>query len=97
MKDSGPPFCLIFASNDPHAPYQTGGYDPSDVYIPSYIVDTPETRQLIANYYTDINTVDRETGDILNLIDRLDLKRKADTAEFAAERVAKLQKKPAEE
>lgn len=73
MNKDTSPFCLVFASDEPHAPHKTGGYDPADVLVPPYKVDTPESRQLAADYYTDIDTVDRETGDILDLIDKYKL------------------------
>ncbi|MBW3634973.1 MAG: sulfatase [Armatimonadetes bacterium] len=59
------PFCLIVASHEPHSPHQTGGYDAARVPVPPTWVDTTETRDEIAAYYTDINTLDREVGEVL--------------------------------
>ncbi len=64
----GSPFCLVVASHQPHAPHQTGGYDPADMQIPPYLVDTPETRHTMAAYYTDVDILDREIGECLDLL-----------------------------
>jgi uncharacterized sulfatase len=59
------PFCLIVASHEPHGPHQTGGYAAERVPVPPTWVDTPETRKAIAAYYTDIDTLDGQVGEVL--------------------------------
>jgi len=66
------PFCLVIATHDPHGPYKKlppgKGYDPSGVNIPPYLVDTPETRQIIADYYNSVADLDRQVGVYLDLL-----------------------------
>jgi uncharacterized sulfatase len=66
---SGQPFCLIIATNDPHTPWKKGGsYDPEKIKLPPYLVDTPETRQAVANYYADVSSMDKEVGTYTHVI-----------------------------
>ena len=62
------PFCLIIASNDPHAPHQSGGFDPAVIPIPPYLPDTPEVRNTREGYYTDIETMDKAFGSYLKIL-----------------------------
>ena len=62
------PFCLIIASNDPHAPHQSGGFDPQLIPIPPYLPDTNETRNKREGYYTDIETMDKAFGSYLKIL-----------------------------
>lgn len=48
-------------------------YDPADVPLHPYLLDTPETRQAAANYYTDATRMDREVGCTLDLLDEAEL------------------------
>ena len=64
------PFCLIYASHHPHAPWGRGGYDPDSLALPPYLVDTPETRQALADYYFEVTELDKEVGLCLDLLDR---------------------------
>jgi len=68
-RDSSP-FCLVVASNEPHGPHETGGYDPGSVQLTADVVDTRETRRQWADYYTDIDLVDQEVGEVLDLLDQ---------------------------
>jgi uncharacterized sulfatase len=73
---AGPqPFCLILASHEPHAPHQSGGYAPAQMQIPPSLVDTPEMRQNMADYYTDIELFDKEVGQVLSLLKQRGLER----------------------
>ena len=40
-------------------------YEPSELPLPPFLVDTPTTRRDLANYYQDITTMDKRIGDIL--------------------------------
>ena len=64
------PFCFIYASTHPHAPWGKGGYDPAKLTIPPYMVDTPQTRQALADYYHEISELDKEVGMCLGLLDK---------------------------
>ncbi len=67
------PFCLIVASNEPHGPHKKGGYKPDEVLVPPNKVDTQQTRQQLANYYTDIDLLDAELGRLLDLLKKHNL------------------------
>ena len=67
------PFCLIVASHEPHGPHKQGGYKPGQIPVSPYRVDTLQTRQQLANYYTDIDLLDKEVGEVLGLLKKHDL------------------------
>ncbi|MGA2499084.1 MAG: sulfatase [Tepidisphaeraceae bacterium] len=72
---AGQPWCFWFGSQDPHRPYvkDTGvasGMNPADVKIPPYLPDTPEVRGDICDYYFAVQRYDRETGEILQILER---------------------------
>ncbi len=67
------PFCLIVASHEPHGPHNKGGYKPDQVLVPPNKVDTQQTRQQLANYYTDIDLLDAELGRVLDLLKKHNL------------------------
>ncbi len=61
------PFCLIVATNDPHVPWKKNKiYDVKKIDVRPNLVDTPETRAALADYYTDITVMDGVVGDVLN-------------------------------
>lgn len=62
------PWSLIVSSNQPHGPWNRGtsfNYDPDEIDLPPYLVDTPETRQGMANYYAEITYMDQQMGTVL--------------------------------
>jgi arylsulfatase A-like enzyme len=68
------PFCFWFGSTDPHRAYVKGtgvqsGMKLEDVYVPPYLPDTDEVRSDICDYYFAAQRYDRETGEILRLIE----------------------------
>jgi uncharacterized sulfatase len=67
------PFCLMVASHEPHGPHKKGGYKPGKIPVPPNNVDTQQTRQQLANYYTDIDLLDKEVGQILGLLKKHNL------------------------
>lgn len=69
------PFCLVIATNDPHVPWpeETDQYEPGEVRLHPFHLDTPETRQATANYYADVTRMDREVGRTLDLLDETGL------------------------
>jgi N-sulfoglucosamine sulfohydrolase len=69
------PFCYWFGSHDPHRPYEKGsglasGMDLKGVHIPEFLPDTPEVRSDFLDFYFEVQRYDRETGEILDLIER---------------------------
>lgn len=66
------PFCLIVATQEPHAPYiemdPPEGYDPAKLEMPPNLVDTPETRKEMAEYYNTVSLLDTEVGQYLDLL-----------------------------
>jgi uncharacterized sulfatase len=64
----GQPFCLIFASNDPHAPHREGRITADDVSVPPHWLDTWEARDLLARYMNDIEAMDREFGGLVDVL-----------------------------
>jgi N-sulfoglucosamine sulfohydrolase len=63
------PLCLFVGSNWPHVPWPeaAAGYDPATVTFPATQVDTPETRQARALYYTAVTRMDGELGEIFDV------------------------------
>jgi len=60
------PLCLIVGCHSPHVYWPAAdGYDPKQVELPPYFVDTPETRAERVKYYTDITNADRQLGEVL--------------------------------
>ena len=67
-RDATKPLCLFVGTRDPHVPWAPNdGYEPKQLTLPPTFVDTPETREFRARYYTDVSTADRELGEILDL------------------------------
>lgn len=62
------PWSLIVSSNQPHGPWNRGisnPYKPSEIELPPYLVDTPETREAMARYYAEITYMDQQMGTAL--------------------------------
>lgn len=62
------PWSLVVTSNQPHGPWNRGNayaYDPDNIDLPPYLVDTPETRQAMAKYYAEITYMDDQVGTVL--------------------------------
>lgn len=62
------PWSLIVSSNQPHGPWNRGNtypYDPEDIDLPPYLVDTPETRKAMTKYYAEITYMDDQVGTVL--------------------------------
>lgn len=70
------PFFLWVGFTDPHRPYGEAPqvHDPADVAVPPYLVDTPETRQDLAQYYDEIHRMDGEIGRYLDVLDERGLR-----------------------
>ena len=74
-RDKAQPFCLIVASNSPHLPWTAGprDYDPKSLTVPPYLVDNVQTRQRLADYYSEITAFDSEVGQWMKIVDEAGL------------------------
>ena len=62
------PVCLMVGDRRPHVPWTTKIiYNPDDLKLPGYFIDTKETRLHWAEYYSDITGFDDEMGKIYQL------------------------------
>lgn len=65
------PFMLVIADHSPHVYWpENPDYGSSAVDVPSIHIDTPDTREARARYYTDISKMDRNVGKLLESIER---------------------------
>ena len=67
------PFCLFACSNEPHSPWNKGDasrYPPGKVVLPSYFVDTEETRRNFSDYLAEITYLDGQVGQCLKLLEK---------------------------
>lgn len=65
------PVCLFVNSHSPHVYWEPNqGYDPDKVDLPPTFVDTPETRDERAKYYTDISLADKQLGEVYSMTQR---------------------------
>lgn len=72
MKDPAKPWMLVFASNDPHSPWDRGApgmFDPAKITLPWYLHDNADTRQNFANYYAEISKLDWQVGEMLKVLE----------------------------
>ncbi|MCK5462224.1 MAG: sulfatase [Bacteroidales bacterium] len=76
---NGEPFCLVFASHDPHAPHMEGRITADDVSVPLHWLDTWESRDLLARYMNDIEAMDSEFGELIEVLKDHELYRDAVT------------------
>ena len=60
------PICLLVGDRRPHVEWtKEMNYDPKQVSLPSFFIDTKETREHWARYLTDIEGMDEEMGRVL--------------------------------
>ncbi len=65
--DGKKPLLLIVCTHPPHTPWvKNTAYDPAKITLPPSFVDTPETRQDRANYYSDVTLMDSILGEVLD-------------------------------
>lgn len=80
MMDSIPgdqPFFFWFGTNDPHRPFvqdagKKAGIDVSKIKVPGFLPDTPEIREDLADYFSEIEHFDKEIGELLQILKRAD-------------------------
>ena len=64
--DIDAPICLLVGDRRPHVVWtKEMNYDPEDVTLPPFFIDTEETRRHWARYLTDIEGMDEEMGRVL--------------------------------
>lgn len=66
------PFCHIIASDNPHLPWTTGdaaAFDPEKITVPPHLIDTPETRRQLCQYYAEITNLDQTLGTTMQQLD----------------------------
>jgi N-sulfoglucosamine sulfohydrolase len=65
------PLCLLLGDNGPHVVWEKNKtYDPARLPMAPILVDTPNTRTALANYYQDITTVDGRVGEVVASLKR---------------------------
>ena len=74
-RPKGEPFCFWFGSFDPHRGYKLGsgvqsGMDPDKVTLPACLPDARVVRSDLCDYYWEVQRFDRETGVMLELLER---------------------------
>jgi uncharacterized sulfatase len=71
-KDDSKPYLLIVATNQPHTPWNRGNqaaYNNKTLKVPSFLIDTKETRSALARYYAEITYADSLVGDCMTMVD----------------------------
>lgn len=71
---NGKPFFLWVGFNDPHRPYDRTTCpqknDPALIPVPPYLVDGPETRRDLADYYDEITRMDNHIGRMIEGLEK---------------------------
>ncbi len=64
-RTSKKPICIMVGDRRPHTYWTKNNiYDPTTVSLPSYFIDTPETRAHFARYLSDITGMDNEMNEV---------------------------------
>ncbi|MCK0137021.1 sulfatase [Arenibacter sp. S6351L] len=69
-RDNGP-FCLVTSLVVPHAPWTVGDathFNKEQLILPSYMADTPETRENYSRYLAEIEVLDEQVGMTLQML-----------------------------
>ncbi len=69
------PFMFWFGTHDPHRAYEPGsgaqsGIDLDGINVPAAFPDVPEVRSDIADYYFEVQRIDRELSELLDLLEK---------------------------
>jgi len=76
-RDSGQPFCLVIGSIHPHAPWTDGDrsqYKAEELELSPVMADTPKTRKAYVHYLAEVSLLDKQIGEVMELIDRLKIR-----------------------
>lgn len=71
-RDKAQPWFAVFASHDPHGPWNRGRNhrpDPQAITVPPYLHDNAVTREQLADYYAEIGKLDDQVGRCLAILD----------------------------
>lgn len=71
-RDRSQPWLAVFASHDPHGPWDRGPrhlYDPARITVPPYLHDNAITRKDLAAYFAEISQLDAQVGECLAALD----------------------------
>lgn len=74
-RDRKQPYCLIVTSHEPHQPWNRGDADKyksksNELTLPPYLVNTPATRDALAEYYAEITYLDQQVGGVLKTLEK---------------------------
>lgn len=70
-RDVAQPYCLVYASKNPHAPWTNGpqeGFDPEGLTMPPYMIDNEAMRLALSKYYDEISALDQEVGMFMEFV-----------------------------
>ena len=68
-RDIRKPLFLEVGTGNPHMPWiENRQYDPSRLTVPEQYIDTPETRDAMADYYTSVTTLDETVGKVREIL-----------------------------
>lgn len=73
ITENDKPYFLVISQNQPHTPWNRGGreaYDPEELNVPEYMVDTELTREKLVEYYSEITYADSLLGQCLEYVDQ---------------------------
>ena len=73
-REGDAPFAFWFGTHDPHRVYERGSGEASglvleSIALPGVFPDTPPVRSDVADYYYEVERLDRELGELLALIE----------------------------
>jgi arylsulfatase A-like enzyme len=71
--EKGAPWMYWYSSRDPHRPFRRGGWEKANIDleaidVPSYLPDVDEVRKDIGDYYSEIESFDREVSAYMSLV-----------------------------
>ena len=72
-RNKNQPYCLVVAAHEPHSPWNKGDasvYQPAQLTLPPYLVDTPTTRRALARYYGEVTYLDQQVGRVMDAVER---------------------------
>ena len=70
---NGKPFFFWFGTHDPHRPFgknagKNAGIDAANIKVPGFLPDTPEIREDLSDYFSEIQHFDKEIGDLIAIL-----------------------------
>jgi N-sulfoglucosamine sulfohydrolase len=70
-RDETKPLFLEVCTGNPHMPWiENRKYDPARLKLPAHYIDTPETRDAMADYYTSVSTMDQTLGRVREILQK---------------------------